>query len=189
VLPSPPDVARLFLAAVLTLAAVLGCAHRARSAAPLPAPSPALAAAPPGASPTPAAAPPARARKVEYTPVTAREVADAPNPHDHGGKPLCQRCHVNGEEELQLDPIALCAQCHDAAPMKHPFRVAQAGGARGLPLMAGDVVVCHTCHDPHDLKAHRAGLRLEYRDLCLRCHVRHGASGAAPTAPAEHPAK
>jgi predicted CXXCH cytochrome family protein len=154
VLPSPPDMARLLLAAVLTLAAALGCAHRAPSAAPAP--------------------PPAPARKVEFTPVPALVIAHAANPHDFEGKPLCQRCHVPGEEGPQVDPISLCTQCHDAAPMKHPFRVTQPGGARGLPLMPGDVVACHTCHDPHDVKARRSGLRLAYSELCLRCHVRHG---------------
>ena len=32
-------------------------------------------------------------------------------------------------------------------------------------------MACHSCHDPHDLKRNRAGLRLGFTELCLRCHA------------------
>lgn len=115
---------------------------------------------------------PARGR-VEFTPLPDVEVAHAINPHAHQGKPLCQRCHVAGEERPSVDPIALCSQCHDAARMRHPKGVEQKGGAGPLPLLEGDRIACHTCHDPHDVKKNPHGLRDEQTALCLRCHVRH----------------
>jgi predicted CXXCH cytochrome family protein len=165
--------------AVLVALAASGCAHA--SPAPPPAPAAAPAAAVPPAAPAPSAAAPSGARAAEFTPVPDLEAAHAVNPHDHGGKPLCQRCHVAGAVGVKEDPISLCAGCHDPAAMKHPFRMAPAAPPQGLPLMAGGLVACHTCHDPHDVKARPSGLRLEYSELCLRCHVRHGTKpGAAP---------
>jgi len=128
----------------------------------------------------PEAKAPAPARKVEFTPVPAMEAIHAANPHDHRGKPLCQRCHEQGEERLGLDPIALCAQCHEPAHMRHPFDVPQPDPPADLPFGPGARIVCHTCHDPHDVKTHRGGLRLEYGALCARCHVRHGKRPAPP---------
>lgn len=80
---------------------------------------------------------------------------------------------------MKGDPIALCAQCHDVARMRHPFRVEAPDHVQGLPLMPGRVVACHTCHDPHDLKARRSGLRMRFAELCLKCHERH-APGSKP---------
>lgn len=112
---------------------------------------------------------PAR-QKVEFTPIPELEAAHVTNPHEHEGGALCQRCHVSGEERPSVDPISLCSQCHDVTFMKHPWRVEQKGGAGPLPLMAGDQIACHTCHDPHDVKKHPHGLRDEYTPLCLTCH-------------------
>jgi predicted CXXCH cytochrome family protein len=97
-----------------------------------------------------------------------------PNPHGPGPEADCLRCHGPGEQVVVGDPIALCAQCHDASRMRHPFRVVQEPPPEGLPLMAGGFVACHTCHDPHDPAARPHGLRLAFRELCLRCHQRHG---------------
>jgi predicted CXXCH cytochrome family protein len=57
--------------------------------------------------------------------------------------------------------------------MKHPFRVVQDPPPARLPLMPGGFVACHTCHDPHDMKASRAGLRVPFSELCVECHARH----------------
>jgi predicted CXXCH cytochrome family protein len=111
----------------------------------------------------------------EFTPLPESHELHRANPHDHGGKPLCQRCHRPGEAGIVDEPVALCARCHDPANMKHPTGVAQASAPADLPLGPGGRIVCHTCHDPHDVKAHKGGLRLEYGALCLRCHVRHDA--------------
>jgi predicted CXXCH cytochrome family protein len=135
------------LALLSGLGALLACAHREPTLAP-------------------------RA-KVEFVMLPESEAARARNPHAFGGSNLCQRCHVPGEERPSTDPIDLCVQCHDPKPMKHPYRVAQAKGAEGLPLMPGRLIACHTCHDPHDVKKRRSGLREEYLALCLKCHEGH----------------
>jgi predicted CXXCH cytochrome family protein len=54
-----------------------------------------------------------------------------------------------------------------------------------LPLGEGGRIVCHTCHDPHDVKAHRKGLRLDYQPLCDQCHAGHVKQ--AQPAPASSP--
>jgi predicted CXXCH cytochrome family protein len=136
------------------------------------------------APPPPAPEPP---RRAEFTPIPEVEAAAVRNPHDHGGTPLCQRCHAQGAAGVTKDPIALCAECHDAARMRHPFRVPAGEHVQGLPLMPGGLVACHTCHDPHDVRARRAGLRMAYSELCLRCHARHAPGDAAgPGIPAGH---
>jgi len=144
-------------AAVLLALAAAACARRA--------PEPPVAAAP----------------AVEFTPIPESDELHKANPHDHQGKPLCQRCHAPGETQLAVDPIDLCATCHNPQHMKHPFGVMQPNPPPTLKLDGGTRIVCHTCHDPHDVKAHAHGLRLEYGDLCAQCHVRHGKkSGAVP---------
>lgn len=131
----------------------------------------------------PFVAPAARtAPRVEFTPVPDLEAVHASNPHEHQGKPLCQRCHLAGEAGVTGDPVALCTQCHDPSRMKHPVGVTRAVAPAGLPLGEGARVVCHTCHDPHDVKQRRSGLRLEYVELCLRCHERHQQAPAPATA-------
>lgn len=123
-----------------------------------------------------AASPPARQR-VEFVPLPDMEAVHVRDPHDYQGRTLCQRCHVPGEERPSFDPVALCTQCHDRENMRHPVGIAQPGDAQGLPLVEGDRIVCHTCHDPHAVKAYPHGLRSEYVPLCKRCHAAHGASG------------
>jgi predicted CXXCH cytochrome family protein len=119
-------------------------------------------------------APPAPPRPtVQFVPVPEAEAAGVKNPHAYGSGSLCQRCHAVGESKPSIDPIALCTQCHDPKHMKHPYGVAQKSGAEGLPLLPGRLIACHTCHDPHDVKKYRGGLRLEYVELCLKCHARH----------------
>jgi predicted CXXCH cytochrome family protein len=117
--------------------------------------------------------------KVQFERIPDMEAAHVANPHDYKGAALCQRCHVSGEERLSVDPIALCSQCHDPKRMKHPYRVAQPTGAEGLPLMPGRLIACHTCHDPHDVKKFRGGLRAEYVSVCTRCHTAHRPLGEA----------
>ena len=125
---------------------------------------------------------PQRAPGVATAAVTPAADCTATNPHDQGGKPLCQRCHEPGASGVKQDPIALCAGCHDPARMRHPFRVPVSEQVEGLPLLPGRLIACHTCHDPHDVKARRAGLRMKFAELCLRCHDRHAPS-AQPAGP------
>jgi len=128
-------------------------------------------------------APPPRP-KVEFTPIPEAEAAAVKNPHDHQGKPLCQRCHEPGAPGVKKDPISLCSDCHDVGLMRHPFRVEAPPFATGLPLMPGRLVACHTCHEPHDVKARPGGLRVAYRDLCVTCHAKHGRRPGSPAHPA-----
>jgi len=118
--------------------------------------------------------------RVEFERLPAMEASHALNPHDHQGKPLCQRCHVSGELQPSIEPISLCVQCHDPKHMKHPYGIVQKTGAEGLPLLPGRKIACHTCHDPHDVKKYRGGLRSEYVALCARCHQRHGKKDKSP---------
>lgn len=132
------------------------------------------------APPPPAEAP---RPKAEVTPAPRARAAPARNPHDAaGGEVLCRTCHLPGASVLKKDAISLCADCHDPALMRHPFRVEAPAGASGVPLEDGHTIMCHTCHDPHDVKARRAGLRMPYGELCLKCHVRHSAKDG-PAAP------
>jgi len=113
------------------------------------------------------------AKVAEFTPYPAAEVAGVKNPHDYLGKPLCQSCHVPGDG-LKAEPVAVCGHCHDVGHMNHPMAVPMKEKPEGLPLWNG-TIACHTCHDPHDVKRNRSGLRFTGKDLCLRCHVSHRA--------------
>lgn len=125
------------------------------------------------AHPTAAGTEAAPRAKVQFEPIPDMEAAHVGNPHEYKGGSFCQRCHIAGEQQPSVDPIALCSQCHDPKRMKHPVRVAQPAGAEGLPLLPGRLIACHTCHDPHDVKKHRGGLRAEYVSVCTRCHQAH----------------
>jgi predicted CXXCH cytochrome family protein len=123
--------------------------------------------------------------KVEFTPFPESQVVGVRNPHAYQGKPLCQRCHVRGTSQLTSGAISLCVACHAFGHSNHPVDVVQKNPAhpKDLPLLDGGRVACHTCHDPHDLKARRAGLRAPFTELCLRCHVRHEGSAPKPAVP------
>jgi predicted CXXCH cytochrome family protein len=121
-----------------------------------------------------AAAPPkVGARPPPWVAWPEAEVATAKDAHAYRGQPLCQRCHTGKDGALQTEPIALCKGCHPQRHGNHPVGVVHKPPAKDLPYGAGDVIVCHTCHDPHDLKSRRKGLRLAFNDLCLRCHQQH----------------
>lgn len=148
---------RLARTAVLTVAVAAGCARRA----PLP-------------------DEPRVPQVARFTPIPESEALHSANPHGDAGSPLCQRCHRPGEAGIVADPIALCARCHDPGRMKHPYGVKQRNPPLDLPFGEGGIIVCHTCHDPHDVKTRRGGLRIEYGALCARCHVPHGPKPATP---------
>ncbi len=133
-----------------------------------------LAACAPRAPAVPAAPP---RPKVEFKSIPAAEAALVKNPHDHIGKPLCQRCHQVGGALTNPSAIALCVECHAQAGANHPVGVAPPNPVTDLPLLPGGKIACHTCHDPHDLKTHGI-LRMRYNELCLRCHERHAGHAA-----------
>lgn len=127
-----------------------------------------------GAPKAPAAPPPPPKPIVQFTPVENPDPARLAHPHGAGDKAFCQACHQPGVAGVKKDPIALCADCHDPARMKHAFRVeAPAHAAGKVPLLEGNLIACHTCHDPHDVKARRGGLRASFKELCLACHTTH----------------
>lgn len=119
-----------------------------------------------------AAAGAACARGPRFTPYPEAEVAGVRDPHAFRGQPLCQRCHVPGAG-LAADPVSLCLGCHRLPHGNHPVNVAQRSPVADLPLLEGNRVACHSCHDPHDLTRRRAGLRLPVNELCRRCHPGH----------------
>jgi predicted CXXCH cytochrome family protein len=100
-------------------------------------------------------------------------VASVKNPHVYLGAPLCQRCHADPSGRLRAEPMALCQQCHVQRHGNHPVGVVQKQPAKDLPYGPGGRILCHTCHDQHDLLARKKGLRLPFNELCLKCHQQH----------------
>jgi predicted CXXCH cytochrome family protein len=99
------------------------------------------------------------------------ELRGVPDVHAHKGRPVCQACHPGRDRRLRAEPLALCQGCHRAAHGSHPVGVPLKTLAPvELPLGEGRVVVCHSCHDPHDMKAFPHGLRQPMTPLCQRCH-------------------
>lgn len=99
-------------------------------------------------------------------------VAQARNAHGHLGKPVCGACHLERDRRLRADPVVLCQACHRFSHGNHPVNVPLGEWKQpGLPLWAGRVV-CHTCHDPHDVRSAPDGLRLPFDELCKQCHRR-----------------
>lgn len=116
---------------------------------------------------------PAPAPKGAWAVYPEAEVKDWKNAHDYKGAPLCQRCHASPDGKLVVDDEpALCYRCHQAAKMTHVNKL-QKPPPKTLPYEAGGRIVCHTCHEVHDIKAQRYGLRGALTDVCLECHVRH----------------
>ncbi|MGB8931638.1 MAG: cytochrome c3 family protein [Anaeromyxobacteraceae bacterium] len=115
-------------------------------------------------------APPPKSAWVAYP---EAEVRDVKNAHEYKGAPLCQRCHASPGGKLVVeDEAALCYQCHHAAKMTHVGKI-QSPLPKTLPFEEGGRIVCHTCHEPHDVKAQSFGFRAPYVQVCLECHKRH----------------
>lgn len=102
------------------------------------------------------------------------EAAQVKNIHLYRGKPLCQACHVPDSERLRAGPVGSCVHCHQVphSPGHEAGTLLVRKHQVALPLVAGRVV-CHTCHDPHDVKRERFGLRKNLNALCLDCHPGH----------------
>lgn len=115
---------------------------------------------------------PATAPRLAWVVHPEAEVTGATDAHAFKGAPLCQRCHASPDGKLRTKEPELCYECHAAAKMTHVGKV-QNPPPRDLPLAEGGRIICHTCHDPHDVKAHPYGFRAEFTALCLECHKRH----------------
>jgi predicted CXXCH cytochrome family protein len=115
--------------------------------------------------------PPAKGQWVVYP---EAEVKDVKNVHDYKGAALCQRCHVDGGKKLlAADVPSLCLPCHPGAvKMTHVGKIQNPRPA-SLPFEPGGRIICYTCHDPHDVKAHKYGFRADYTKVCLECHTKH----------------
>jgi predicted CXXCH cytochrome family protein len=100
-------------------------------------------------------------------------VATVENPHQYLGAPLCQRCHADPGGALRAEPMALCQQGHVQRHGNHPVGVVQKQPSKDRPYGPGGRILCHTCHDQHDLLARKKGLRLPFNELCLKCHQQH----------------
>lgn len=124
---------------------------------------------------TPNRAPAGRAW-VHYDDIALAHVKD---PHRHrgpSGQPelVCQACHVAQTPALLQGPVATCQRCH---PTRHtpgheagtPLPASRVGS---LPLVEGRLV-CHSCHEPHDVQRQRYGLRLPLTPLCRSCHPKY----------------
>jgi hypothetical protein len=114
-------------------------------------------------------APPPKAAWVVYP---AAEVKEWQNAHDYKGAPLCQRCHASPDGRLSIAEPDLCYGCHHAAKMTHVNKI-QTPPPKTLPYEAGGRIVCHTCHEIHDVKAQPFGFRGPMMAACLECHERH----------------
>lgn len=102
-----------------------------------------------------------------------REIRGVKNVHAFRGRPLCQACHPSLDARLARESVRLCAECHPN-DHGHPMDVVQpVGTAGGLPLGPGGEMLCHTCHDPHDVSTNVHGLREPSDAVCLKCHEGH----------------
>jgi predicted CXXCH cytochrome family protein len=116
---------------------------------------------------------PAPAPKQAWVVYPEAEVKRWGNAHDYKGAPLCQRCHASPSGKLVVeDEAALCFQCHHAEKMTHVGKI-QRPPPKTLPYEEGGRIVCHTCHEIHDVKAQKYGFRGPMMAACLECHQRH----------------
>jgi predicted CXXCH cytochrome family protein len=113
--------------------------------------------------------PPPKAGWVVYP---EAEVKDVKNAHEYKGAALCQRCHVSSGGGLRTKEPELCWECHVGTTMTHVGKI-QSPPPRTLPYEEGGRIICHTCHDPHDVKSQKYGFRAQYSSVCLECHKRH----------------
>ncbi len=101
------------------------------------------------------------------------------NPHDFQNKKLCAACHSKEMPKLSHDPATTCVRCHEGNIDNHPV----SGHSimvdiprkmlmpEGLPLTSEDKMVCYTCHDYHNETGFEKMLWIEYKNLCMACHL------------------
>lgn len=99
------------------------------------------------------------------------------NPHDFQAKQYCSLCHAAEIPKLRFDTVTTCLKCHSAQVGNHPVarhpigRVTRIATPSVLPLTPHGEMVCYTCHEPHNRTKYPKLLRVEYRQLCILCHV------------------
>jgi predicted CXXCH cytochrome family protein len=101
------------------------------------------------------------------------------NPHDFKNKELCIQCHRQDMPKISHDPVTTCSKCHqgniDNHPVyRHPMKVLASRKVlipEGFPLTRKGYMVCYTCHDYHNTTGMDKMLWIEYKDICISCHV------------------
>lgn len=99
------------------------------------------------------------------------------NPHSNRGKKHCVQCHQGETARLNFDPVTTCTKCHQGNIGNHPVARHPIGKAPRinlpafLPTTKDGIMVCYTCHDPHNRSGHPKMLRVQYLMLCASCHV------------------
>lgn len=112
-------------------------------------------------------------------PVVAEEevMPEVVNPHNFVVKEYCSICHTKRPPELNKDPVTTCTKCHPANVGNHPVARHPMGKKvkiytpNKLPLTEDGLIVCYTCHDPHNTSQFKNMLRVDYFGLCVSCHV------------------
>jgi len=108
-----------------------------------------------------------------------REELKVMNPHDFKDKKSCARCHTAEVPKLHHDPVTTCVKCHPGnvanhPVYRHPIKVQASRKVlipEGFPLSVDDDMVCYTCHDYHNTVGMDKMLWIEYKDICIACHV------------------
>jgi predicted CXXCH cytochrome family protein len=90
----------------------------------------------------------------------------------------CAICHTphggdNGSLLVDPDPMALCTSCHEDAAKTHFHPM---GDQTKKPENRG-LIVCTSCHSPHNSEQKALLLGDPARGLCVRCHDPSGHAG------------
>ena len=101
------------------------------------------------------------------------------NPHDFQDNELCSACHSEYMPRLSHDPVTTCVRCHEGNIDNHPVsrHSVMVSIPRkmlvpvGLPLSIDDKMICYTCHDYHNETGFGKMLWIEYKNLCMACHL------------------
>lgn len=98
------------------------------------------------------------------------------DPHDFDRKSYCVNCHDPEPPMLRFDAVTTCTKCHpnvvgDHPVARHPLgKMPRISIPVNLPLTDDGLMVCFTCHEPHNKTNYSKMLRVDYFRLCASCH-------------------
>ncbi|MEK6758734.1 MAG: cytochrome c3 family protein [Deltaproteobacteria bacterium] len=98
------------------------------------------------------------------------------DPHDFEMKSYCVKCHDPEPPMLRFDAVTTCTKCHpnvvgDHPVARHPLgKMPRISIPVSLPLTDDGLMVCFTCHEPHNKTNYSKMLRVDYFKLCAACH-------------------
>lgn len=98
------------------------------------------------------------------------------DPHDFTKKSYCAKCHEPEPPMLRFDAVTTCTKCHpnvvgDHPVARHPLgKMPRISIPVTLPLTDDGLMVCFTCHEPHNKTNYSKMLRVDYFRLCASCH-------------------